>query len=175
MKNRSRETLWGAVSGLMRKVYGEENINRLARDVKMGPATVQRMKALDTSIGIDLIDRVADFFGVPAWQLLAPGLDQGAAPELLSPMSPIAKDVVNILQGLPDDRRKAAYALIIALANPRAEDVARMLDAIPDDERRRKAYALLVQSIEFGGSSSDDRSAAPQPSDAPTLTPAPHR
>ncbi len=41
----SKAHLWASVQALMRQRYGEENLNRLARDVRVGPATASRPKA----------------------------------------------------------------------------------------------------------------------------------
>lgn len=69
-----KTVLWENVRALMLKHYEEENINRLARDAKVGPATVQRIKDGNTSIGIDVLEKLAKTFGVKPWQLIAPGL-----------------------------------------------------------------------------------------------------
>lgn len=66
--------LWANVRALMAKRYGEENINRLAREAKLGPATVQRIKDSQTSVGIEVLEKIAKVFGVEPWQLIAPGL-----------------------------------------------------------------------------------------------------
>lgn len=77
-----RELLLASVSALMTKHYGAENINRLAREAKIGPATVQRIKDRKTSVGIDVVDKVAKAFHLAAWQLLVPGFDAELTPEL---------------------------------------------------------------------------------------------
>lgn len=69
-----KAVLWANVRALMVKRYGEENINRLARDAKLGPATVQRIKDSQTSVGIEVLEKIAKVFDVEAWQLIAPGL-----------------------------------------------------------------------------------------------------
>ena len=115
----SKAHLWASVQALMRQRYGEENLNRLARDVRVGPATASRLKAKETSVGLDVVDKIAHAFGVPAWHLLAPGFDPAAPP---------------VLPG----------------ASPMAQDIAQMIDAIEDDAHRRRAYALVVQTLQFG-------------------------
>lgn len=67
-------TLWANVRALMVSKYGEENINRLAREAKVGPATIQRIKDGATSVGIDVLEKVARVFVVEPWQLIAPGM-----------------------------------------------------------------------------------------------------
>ncbi len=115
----SKTTLWASVQALMRKRFGEENLNRLAREVKFGPATASRLKAQETSVGLDVVDKIAHAFGAEPWQLLVPGFNPDEPP------------------GLPG-------------ASPMAQDIAQMLDAIEDDAHRRRAYALVVQTLQFG-------------------------
>lgn len=69
-----KKVLWDNVSALMKAHYGAENLNRLARDAKLGPATVTRIKEMKTSVGLDVIAKIAIFFKVDPWQLLVPGM-----------------------------------------------------------------------------------------------------
>jgi transcriptional regulator with XRE-family HTH domain len=78
----SRKVLWKSVSALMLKHYGEENLTRLARDCKIGPGTASRIKAAETSVGLEVIDKIAKKFHVDAWELLVPGFDPGNRPAL---------------------------------------------------------------------------------------------
>ena len=113
--NNSKPVLWNAVIALMHKHYGGENLNRLARDAKIGPATASRMKAQETSIGIETIDKLADHFSVPPWNLLLPNYD----PEKLISVpyvSLMAQDVAQMLDSILDeDRRQRAYFLIVQI------------------------------------------------------------
>ena len=79
----SKALLWRNVAALMRKRYGSENLNRLARDAKIGPATASRIKDMKTSVGLDVIDRIASVFGLVAWQLLVPDLDPTNIPVVM--------------------------------------------------------------------------------------------
>lgn len=78
----SKTVLWKNVQELMKKHYGEENQTRLAKDVGFGAGTAIRLKAGKTSVGVDIIDRLAQFFGLEPWQLLVPGLKPEALPAL---------------------------------------------------------------------------------------------
>lgn len=78
----SKAVLWKNVQELMKKRYGEENQTKLAKDVGFGTGTAIRLKAGQTSVGIDIIDRLAQFFGLQPWQLLVPGLKPDALPAL---------------------------------------------------------------------------------------------
>ncbi len=79
----SRKVVWSSVSALMRKHWGTENLNRLAREAKVGPATAVRLKMQETSVGLEVLDRIAAVFNVETWQLLVPGMDPEAPPVLL--------------------------------------------------------------------------------------------
>lgn len=78
----SKAVLWAAVSALMRKHYGRENLQRLARDCKFAPATATRIKKQETSVGIEVLEQIAEAFHLHAWQLLVPGFDPKNPPVL---------------------------------------------------------------------------------------------
>ena len=71
-KKPAKTILWANVLAHMEAKYGRENLNALARDAKIGPASVQRIKDGKTSVGVDIVDKVAKSFGVEAYQLLCP-------------------------------------------------------------------------------------------------------
>ena len=79
----SRVVVWASVSALMRKHWGAENLNRLAREAGIGPATVVRMKEQQTSVGLEVLDKVAAVFNAQSWQLLVPGMNPECMPTLL--------------------------------------------------------------------------------------------
>lgn len=76
----SKVILWQNIVALMRHKYGRENINQLARDAKISPGTVSRIKKIENSTGLDVIERIAGVFRLQAWQLLLPGLDPSNVP-----------------------------------------------------------------------------------------------
>lgn len=49
--------------------------HRLVSQYHIANGTAQRIKESNTSIGIDMVAKVAKAFGLEAWQLLVPGLD----------------------------------------------------------------------------------------------------
>lgn len=67
--------LWQNVSALMTHHWSGENLTRLAREAKIGPGTATRIKEMQTSVGLDVVDRVAEVFDLEMWQMLTPGLD----------------------------------------------------------------------------------------------------
>ncbi|QKE22870.1 hypothetical protein 8P_034 [Pseudomonas phage 8P] len=87
--------------------WGAENQNKLAREAKVGVATIARMKTADTSIGVDVLEKVADALGVQAWQLLCPTEAMGRdAP------SPMALDLARQLDAIEDpELQRRAYAV----------------------------------------------------------------
>lgn len=79
-----KTVLWENVRALMVQRYGAENLTRLARDAKLGPGTATRIKAAETSVGLDVIEKIARAFKVEPWQLLAPGLSDEKFLEILT-------------------------------------------------------------------------------------------
>ena len=70
-----KHILWANVAALMRHHWGDENLTRLAREAKIGPGSCTRIKEQRTSVGIDILSKVARVFELQAWHLLTPGLD----------------------------------------------------------------------------------------------------
>lgn len=66
----------------MESHWGAVNLNQLAREAGIGPASVTRIKNQETSIGIDLLEKLASIFDLQPWQLLVPGLNPGNLPVL---------------------------------------------------------------------------------------------
>jgi hypothetical protein len=70
----TKAVLWENISALMDARYGRENLTKLAREAKFAPATSTRLKEAKTSVGVEIVERLAGMFGVDPWQLLAPKL-----------------------------------------------------------------------------------------------------
>ena len=88
----SKTVLWRNVSALMKKRWGRENLSRLARDAAIGPGSATRIKEKRTSVGLDVLEKVAACFGLQPWQLLIVDLD----PENL-PVAPLTQqDAIKI-------------------------------------------------------------------------------
>lgn len=75
MSRDSKKILWENVLTLMKRAYGEENLGKLAKQAKFGPATSTRLKKQETSVGLDVLDAIATTFKVKTWHLLVPRLD----------------------------------------------------------------------------------------------------
>ena len=74
--------LWVNIQALMLHSWGKENVQRLARECKVGPATIMRIKEQKTSVGLEVIEKVAEHFHLAPWQLLVPGMDPSNPPTL---------------------------------------------------------------------------------------------
>lgn len=74
--------LWNNIVALMRHSYGKENINQLHKDSGVSLATITRIKQQETSVGVEIVGKVADAFGLEAWQLMVPNLQPDHAPVL---------------------------------------------------------------------------------------------
>ena len=70
-----KTVLWTNVLALMQHHYGRENLSKLAREAKIGPGSATRIKEQQTSVGLDVLEKVADCFGLEPWHLLIVGLD----------------------------------------------------------------------------------------------------
>lgn len=79
MKNTDyKAVLWANVSTLMIAKYGKENLTRLASDSGAGPGTMTRIKNAKTSVGVDVLEKIGEVFGVTPWQLLHPDISNAA-------------------------------------------------------------------------------------------------
>ena len=81
-----RVVLWTNVQALMRHRYGSENLTAFARDCGIGPGSASRLKAQETSVGLDLLQKIGTEFDVAPWQLLVPGMEPGNLP-VIQPVS----------------------------------------------------------------------------------------
>ncbi len=105
----TRTALWTRVQELMLDKWGSENQNRLAREAGVGVATIARMKTAGTSVGLDVVEKVASALGTEAWQLICPAdrlHDQDSG------FSPLALDLARSLDLIEDpDLHRRAYAV----------------------------------------------------------------
>lgn len=78
----TKAVLWINTTALMKHHWGEANLNRLAREAHFGPATSTRLKEMQTSVGVDVLAKIAGVFKIDPWQLLVPDLDPKALPSV---------------------------------------------------------------------------------------------
>jgi hypothetical protein len=108
----SNATLWQNVQALMLKKFGKVNLLGFAKHCDIGLATVQRIKAQETSVGIAVLDKIAEKFDLASWQLLVPGMDP-ANPPVLKPDGAterkIYEKVMSVAKEIAADVDTAAY------------------------------------------------------------------
>lgn len=109
--------LWANLKALMAARWGRENLTRLAKESGVGGATISRIKAQDTSCGIDVLAAMANTLGVEPWQLLVRDMNPASLPRLdKKPLSPQAADLAQNLDRISDPGRlQRAYATAIAV------------------------------------------------------------
>lgn len=76
----TKQILWVNLSALMAHHWGGENLTRLSREAHIGPGTCTRMKERSTSVGLDVLEKVAKVFNLQPWHLLTPNLDPSNPP-----------------------------------------------------------------------------------------------
>lgn len=74
------EIVWENVFALMVHHWGGENLNRLAREAKIGPGTATRIKSKKNSARIGTLAKLAKPFKLQPWHLLIPDLDPANPP-----------------------------------------------------------------------------------------------
>jgi hypothetical protein len=103
-----KKVLWENVSALMRRRYGTENLNQLARDAGFGPATSQRIKDGQTSVGLEVVQQAAEAFGLQGWQLLYPDLDPEHPPKAMD--DDLTRRMWLAWSRLPERKRRTVVA-----------------------------------------------------------------
>lgn len=78
-----KTALWENTKALMLHHWHEENLQRLARETKIGPGSAARIKARETSVGIDIVAKIAFYFDVEPWHLLLRKLDPENPPVVI--------------------------------------------------------------------------------------------
>lgn len=68
--NHPRRILWDNICSLMGDPV--PTIHAVRDKTKIGQGTVQRLRDLDVSVGLDVLEKIAEAFNVQVWQLLAP-------------------------------------------------------------------------------------------------------
>jgi hypothetical protein len=70
-----KKLLWENVRALMLDKYGRENLTLLAKEAGIGVASIQRIKEMQTSVGIDILEKVAKAFRMEPHQIICPVVD----------------------------------------------------------------------------------------------------
>jgi hypothetical protein len=74
-----RKLLWSNICSLIGEA--DPTIFTVRDRIKVSQGTVQRLRYAETSVGIDMVQSIAEQFGLDAWQLIAPP----RAPQALPP------------------------------------------------------------------------------------------
>lgn len=101
-----KKILWENVSQLMVKHYGRENLTQCATDTGLGPGTMSRIKAQETSIGIDTLEALGTFFKLEPYELLIPGLQSKEI------------TVIHNMRGMSEEKQGDIVKISSALAKP---------------------------------------------------------
>ncbi len=96
MKEDPKRVLWQNVLALMHREFGKVNVTQFAAWAKIGVGSVLRMREQQTSVGLDIVEKIAKKAGVEPWMLLVPGLDTGNPPMLAKDAEGIRVLVSNI-------------------------------------------------------------------------------
>lgn len=121
----SKRVLAANLLSLSQRKYGKRAIRGVARDAGIGLGTMQRIYAGTTSIGVDVLDRLAEVFEVEPAALLQPGL--GAAG-----YSEMAKSLASSLDEISDPAvRRRVWALCLLVIDQRDLPEATAVPASP--------------------------------------------
>lgn len=102
----TKKIIWDNVRNLMIKRYGKENINKtyLDSNKKISLGALQRIKAQQTAIGIDVLDNIAEFFEVQTWHLLLMNLDVHNPPVIL--MTKVEQDFYQKMNEIVNNKER---------------------------------------------------------------------
>lgn len=127
-KSATKTTLWENTLSLMEKRYGAENLSRLARDTKIGPGSTSRIKAQETSVGVDVLEKIADHFDVEPWRLMAPQLGaQFAHPAEPLALAPDELDMVLAYRAQKQKREQAESSPVVTTLPTQKRSVRRQI------------------------------------------------
>ncbi|OFZ67942.1 MAG: hypothetical protein A2V79_05480 [Betaproteobacteria bacterium RBG_16_56_24] len=105
-----KKILWENVSLLMHQHYGKENLTQCADDSGVGPGTMSRIKAQETSVGIDTIEKLATLFNVQPYELMIPNLSNQEV------------SVVKSMRVMKPGQRSDFVKISLTLAQPNGDD-----------------------------------------------------
>ena len=109
-----KTVLWANVKARMLSLYGKENLTRLVSESGIGPGTATRIKEQSTSVGIDVLEKIAKPLKVQPWELLNPALSS-TAPEVVDARFEALRRIYSAVR--PEDRNGAISAAMIAMSS----------------------------------------------------------
>lgn len=126
LKQNTKQILWSNIHALMQYHWGKENLSRLSREAKIGPASCSRLKEQETSVGLEIVEAVAGVFGLHAWQILIPDLEPTNPPVFV--MSDAERQFYN--------RIRNALNEVVVHEPPHVYETANGIKEIVKDDRR---------------------------------------
>ena len=139
-KSAAKTNLWENALSLMTSRYGAENLSRLARETKIGPGSASRIKAQETSVGVDVLEKIAGHFAVEPWRLMAPKL--GADLVKIDAKQPIHLDADELAVVLALRAVKAQSLTRLSLASSAPPDTQPVLGATESAVRKSRRKSL---------------------------------
>lgn len=162
-----KEVLWLNVKARMNTLYGKENLSRLIKDSGVGPGTITRIKEQGTSVGVDVIEKVATALKVDPWQLMHPKLGEIDLPSN-RPLAPVdiaqaaIKGVATLEQSL-----EGLATYLATLDDSDRREAMKMIASLSDSPER---HARLPQAFgEWWVRHLSNRTKEPRSSGPPTL------
>lgn len=132
----SKKVLWDNVQTLMKHRFDKVNVNGFAEYVGIGVGSVLRMREGETSVGVDIIDKIARKFGLEPWHLLVPNLIANSPPMLAADSERVKELLANVERSV-----KAMGAVIHEEGNSEAggfDDAAHVQPPAISDQQRAK-------------------------------------
>lgn len=141
-KSDTKEVLWANVLELMSQAYGREHLSKFAADVGIGNASMTRIKERQTSVGVDILEKVAKRFSLEPWQLLVPGMARNSPPSEGGGRTPLDEPGA----GPQSDPQSAEDALAVTELEMSDKEVLALL-ALLDEQERQALIAGLRRSV----------------------------
>lgn len=119
----------------MKSLYGKENLTRLIKEAHVGPGTVTRIKEQETSVGVDVLEKISTALKVAPWQLLHPTLgvknDNGSSDVTQHAITPEAVMLASMLDTIKDpiERLKIMAVCVNVIVREGQQDAPRSQQA----------------------------------------------
>ena len=140
-----KEVLWRNVKARMNALYGKENLSRLIKDSGVGPGTITRIKEQGTSVGVDVLEKVATALKVEPWQLIHPKLGEINTSNRPLPHVDSAKTATNNIATLEQSLEGLAHYLAGLNESDRA-DVMRSIAVLEKEPERHAKQAAGIRA-----------------------------
>ncbi len=103
----AQEHLRHVVLSYMQARYGKRNVTRFCADSKISVGTIGRLLEGNTSVGIAIVEELADFFGVTLEELFADGFSPGGGKKPSEArIDALSPDTVRAVHQMSDGERR---------------------------------------------------------------------